>query len=70
MAGLRGYILAFHQIQLSMEHRPSVSINAPGWGLVNLSQLAYTSPAETRLLLSRKERWIFNNSKVILTILT
>ena len=34
-----------------------VSINAPGWGeVVSQLKLVYTSPAETRLLFSRRER--------------
>jgi len=37
-------VLVFHQLRLSMEHHVRVSINAPGWGLVNLSQLTQHPP--------------------------
>jgi len=40
-----------------------------GWGSVSLSQF-FTSRDEIRLLLTRRERWIFNIPGVILTLIT
>jgi len=77
MAALPSWIVVFHQLRLSMEHHVWVSTIAPGWG-VSQPKSVYispahkpdnTSPAETRLLLSRRERWIFNNRGVILTLI-
>jgi len=62
-----GLDTCFHLLWLSTKHHVRVSINAPGWG-VSQPKSVYTSPAETRLLLSRRERWIFNNGEVILTL--
>ena len=59
--------LFFGQLWLGMEHHVRVSIIAPGWGF-SQPKLVYTSPAEIRLLLSRRERWIFNNRGMILTL--
>jgi len=39
-----------------------VNINAPGWGSVS------KSPAETPLLLLKRERYIFNNCGMILAL--
>ena len=36
---------------------------------VSQPKTVYTSPAETRLLLSERERWIFNNRRVSLTLI-
>ena len=36
---------------------------------VSQSKSIYTSPTETRLLFLRRERWIFNNRGVILTLI-
>jgi len=49
MATLPGEILVFHQLRLSTEHQlrlstehhTRVSIIAPGWGSVNLSQFTH-----------------------------
>jgi len=41
MAALPGQIFVFYQLRLSMEHHVSISINAPGWGSVNLSQFTH-----------------------------
>ena len=56
MAKLQGWILVFHEWRLSMEHHRWVSISAPDWG-VRQPKSVYTSPAETRLFLSKRERW-------------
>ena len=45
-----------------------IAYHAPGWGSVNLPFVS-TSPAETRPRFSRRERWIFNNHGVILTVI-
>jgi len=62
MAKLLSKIFVVHQLRLSMEHHMRVSIVAPGWGSVNLS-LHIT---ETRLFLTKRERWISNNRGVTL----
>jgi len=56
--------LFFDQLWLSMEQ---VSIIATGWGSVNLSMFTY-HPLKFGYS-SRRERWIFNNRGVILTLI-
>ena len=58
-----GQIFLFYQLWLSIEHHMEVSINTPGRGSVS------TFPAETRLLLSRRERWLFYYPRVTLTLI-
>jgi len=45
-----------------------ISINAPGWGSVDLSRFTHY-PSETWLFLSQRERWIIDNCGVILTVI-
>jgi len=41
-----------------------------GWGVSQPKTFVYTSPAAIRLHLTRRERWIFINPGVILTLIT
>ena len=61
-----GYLF-FHQLRFGTEHHMKVSVIAPGWRSLTLSQ--FTSHTEILLLFSRRERWIFNNRGVILTLI-
>jgi len=53
-----------------MKHELQDWMDGPGrFGVSQLKWFAYTPPAEIRLLLTRKERRIFNNRGVILTLI-
>ena len=49
---------------------PATTLNGWGWLVVGQPKpFAYTSPAEIRLLLIKRERWIFYNHGVILNLI-